>query len=294
MTIELIRGMSADEYHQTLAYCSHSRLREFEKRGERYYYQRFISGEIVRKTTKALDYGTAFETLFQRPDVFHAQVAVAPEGMDGRTNQGKAWNKAQAGAGKLAIDHDEYQAMLQMAESIRENATLVELMNACEMQVCIRGTVWGVPFQTLPDWLSLTGCPATDFRPFTLDLKSTKDLNDLRYPEGVTGLGYHSQASLGRKLLRAYLAQEGDAEADTLHFLAAVEKQPAYRSAALALDPEVLDYGDRYYEKYAPQLAHCLAHDRWPRALTEPIRIGLPARARFHQTPDHEPLPDYP
>jgi hypothetical protein len=285
MNTELITGISNADYHADHAYTSHSRIRSFERHGERYYYERYVTGEITREPTKALDFGTAFETLFQGGgDAFAQDILVEPRGHDGRTTAGKQWLASVAASGKPIVSHDDYLSMLKMADSMREHAGVLRLLGECTDQVTMRGDAYGLRIQARPDWLCAHGLPETGFRPFTIDLKTTKDLADLMTREGIVSLGYHTQAAIMRRLLQSHLGQQGE-DTDTEHYIFAVEKCYPHRCALLRLTPEVLDYGDIYLEKYGQKLAACIASDYWPRALPDVIDIGLPRRAQNHNAP---------
>lgn len=266
-------------YHADREHTSHSRIRDFVNHGEAYYYERYLTGEIARKATNALEYGTAFETLYQRGgDAFAELVMVEPERFDGRTTAGKQWAAAAKASGKLVIAHDDYLSMLKMAERARQSPHHL-LMEAAGQQATLRGHAYGLTIQARPDWLNIDGHERTGFRPYTVDLKTTKDMNDLKTREGVVSLGYHTQSAITRALLRQYLAECGE-DTETEHYLFVVEKCYPHRNALLRLNPEVLDYGDLYLEKYGRELAACIAADHWPVALPEIIEIGLPRRAQ--------------
>lgn len=277
--VEILHGLSDRDYHDDKDHTSHSRIRDFERHGAAYYFERYIAGTIARKVTGPLDYGTAFETLLQRGgDTFAETVMVAPPGHDGRTVQGKAWKAAADASGKPIIDQQDYRDMLVMSERVRESPYW-PLIEVCTQQATLRGHAYGVRIQARPDWLCLDGHEQTGFRPFTIDLKTSKDLNDLSSREGVISLGYHTQSAITRRLMRAYLEGRGE-DPETDHYLFVVEKCYPHRNALLRLNPEVLDYGDVYLEKYGQKLAACIASDTWPYALPEIIEIGLPRRAR--------------
>lgn len=282
MSAEIIWGISDDAYHADREHTSHSRIRDFANHGEAFYYERYLTGEIARKVTGPLEYGTAFEELFQRGgDAFAERVLVEPQGHDGRTTAGKQWKAAANASGKITISHDDYLSMLTMAERARTSPHM-QLMEAAGQQATLRGHAYGLRIQGRPDWLCLEGHERTGFRPFSIDLKTTKDLGDLKTREGVVSLGYHTQSAITRALLRQYLAERGE-DPETEHYLFVVEKCYPHRNALLRLNPEVLDYGDLYLEKYGAQLAACIAADNWPVSLPEVIEIGLPRRAQRPQ-----------
>lgn len=279
MATELICGVSDEAYHADRHHTSHSRIRDYANHGAAFYYERYLTGEIARKVTGPLEYGTAFEALLQRGgDAFAEAVMVEPENFDGRTTAGKQWRAAANASGKITISHDDYLSMLKMAERARTSPHL-PLIESCGDQPTLRGHAYGLQIQARPDWLNLGGHERTGFRPYSVDLKTTKDLSDLSTREGVVSLGYHTQSAITRALMRQYLAERGE-DTETEHYLFVVEKCYPHRNALLRLNHEVLDYGDLYLEKYGRELARCIAEDHWPVALPDVIEIGLPRRAQ--------------
>jgi hypothetical protein len=279
MSAEILWGVTDDEYHSDREHTSHSRIRDFANHGEAFYYERHITGEIARRVTGPLEYGSALEILLQQGgDAFNGRVMVEPERFDGRTTGGKQWRAAAEASGKIIISHADYLSMLQMVERARLSPHM-PLIEACGMQATLRGRAYALCIQARPDWLCIAGHERTGYRPFSIDLKTTKDLNDLKTREGVVSLGYHTQSAITRALLRQYLAERGE-DTETEHYLFVVEKCYPHRNALLRLNPEVLDYGDLYLEKYGAQLAACIAADNWPVALPEIVEIGLPRRAQ--------------
>lgn len=270
---EIIRGLSIEAYHADLEHVSCSRLKDFAARGPAYYAERYLTGTIEREETSALVFGQAFETLVQEGHARFSETYVVkpPHARDGRTKEAKAWAAAQAG--KIILGEDEMDAMLRMHATLNATEELrdgMDLVRQCEPQVTLRGAMHGVPIQCRPDWAHLD-----DFAPYTVDLKTTKDLGDL--VDEATGecgpalirLGYHVQAALVRRLM----AQNGFPDATA--YLLIVEKQPAYRAAFVNIE-SLLAAGERYLDEHLPRLAACLTEKRFPRAPRGIVQLRAP------------------
>lgn len=270
MTATIVRDLPIDEYHQA-SHVSHSKLRDFAERGARYYFDRHVARTLAREETDAFRLGQAFEHLFQLgSDDFAKTYAIKPEAArDGRTVAGKAF-RAAAGQ-KPIVDQAEYEALCAMVDSMRgpELADAMRLVAACDAQVSIRGELHGVKVQARPDYV----CLDPD-APFIMDLKTTKNLNDLLVDIEQAGpslwkLGYHSQMAFCRRML----AEAGYGGADA--YLLVVEKQQPYRAACLDIG-ELLDWGDQYLDLHLPRLGQCIRSNTYPRCPSGIVRIVRP------------------
>lgn len=275
-TAEIIRHLPIDQYHLS-DHVSHSKLRDYAERGARYYHDRHVARTIPHEETDAFRLGQAFETLFQLgKDAFERTYAIKPEAArDGRTVAGKAF-KAAAGT-KTIVDQAEYDALCAMVESMRgpELADAMRLVAACEPQVSFRGELHGVKVQARPDYV----CLDPD-APFIMDLKTTRNLNDLLVDLDQAGptiwkLGYHSQLAFCRRLM----AQAGFPQADA--YLLVVEKQLPYRAACIDIG-ELLDWGEVYLDTHLPRLGQCIRTSDYPRCPRGIVRV---ARPRWAPTP---------
>ena len=233
---EIIRDLPIEIYHApNSGYVSHSKLHDFIERGPAYYQGRYVLGTIAREETAALAYGQAFETLFQRGgDGFSAEHAVRPAHMkDGRTIAAKQWAAAQGG--RSIISDDDYQAMLAMCGSLRTCEKGMALIEGAAEQVTLRGELHGLKFQSRPDWVHFS-----DYGAYTVDLKTTKNMNDILHGPAIHRFGYHVQAAIARALL----AQNGYENASAYNFV--VEKQAPYRRACIQIPDDYLAWGDAY------------------------------------------------
>ncbi len=280
---EVIRGQPLAWYHNS-PNVSHSKLRDFATKGARYYHDRYLAGLVQREVTSALVFGEAFEILFQQGgDRFAEVVAVAPAGLDKRTKEGKAF--VAATKGKLAIGNDDYLSMLEMSRCIRElPESDLAMLDAGEQQISLVGEAWGLTVQARPDWFCAEALACNGFRPFTVDLKTTRDLVDF-LPEqrfrGVMTHGYHTQAALVRRIAR-------ELGLDMDHYLLVVEKGQNPRAALVQVASDFLDFGDRWLDAHGPRLAACFQTQLWPRALTERVVAHAPSWADAPHPADND------
>lgn len=268
--MSIVYDLSIEDYHNQVARCSHSRFRDFVKYGPRFYFERFVMRTLEKKPTAAMIIGQLFETLLQEGDaIFEAKIFV--QTVDGRSC--KPQLEAARAAGKTVLKAAEYAAFQAWRASLFDNAEAMALIEPANMQASILGNAFGLPMQSRPDYLNLEGLAATGYAPYTVDLKTCESINDLRGSAGkLFALGYHTQAALCRALLR------NEGVVNSQHYILAVEKSGAHRTQLIRIPDRVLDWADGYFAKYAPELAHCIHSNTWPR--TEPtIELDLPGWA---------------
>ena len=156
--------------------------------------------------------------------------------------------------------------MLAMVGALRECEAGMALLEHAQSQLSLRARAWDLPMQARPDWVVLDG-----FCPVIVDLKTTKNLDDLTKDHGpaLWKLNYHSQLALARRLL----AENGYPEAKC--YILAVEKN-GYRSACVEVPDGMLRAGERYFDEHAPKLAECYRTDVWLRAVPGIVKLETP------------------
>jgi len=269
---EIIKGLDLAVYHDPAnGWVSHSRLHDFIERGPAYYRGRYITGEIARKETAALTFGQALEDLFQRGGEYFAQhYAVRPAHLKGNTTAGKQWAAAQQDR-KIVTDED-WQSMLAMVASLRTCEKGVALVDGAEEQITLRGEVFGLRMQARPDYVHLS-----EYGAYSVDLKTTRDMNEVMRGRAPVQFGYITQAALVRRLMQA----NGYTPASAYLFV--VESQASYRRECFEVEPEYLAWADQLLEKECAELKRCLDSDVWPLGSDEVITLKKPGWARVEQ-----------
>lgn len=253
----IIEGLGIGEYHQS-ARLSASKLKAFDSRGPRYFHQRFVSRTLPAERSDAFAFGQAFEDLLQRPRTWQEGYAIKPEGLDGRTKEGKAW--LAENRDRPVLSAFDVRALTEMAEAVLEHELAKQLIAASAVQLTVTADLLGTPgLQSRPDWLCREGVSASGFRPFVLDLKTCESLDKLRSGRGVIEYGYDVQGALARLCLNA------NGVADAAVYLLAVEKQTPHRVQVLELSRSFLDRGERIALETCERIARCMARDEWPR-----------------------------
>lgn len=257
-----------EAYHASNV-LSHSKLKDFADLGPKGFYLRHVKRADPRPDTKALRAGRAFETYFFERAEFEAWFAVKPEAHNGRTNKGKDWVTEQEMSGKTILDRDDFAAFEHMSAAIRECASAMALLEQGFYQPTYRVKWAGTPgLQSRPDWCNEEGCARSDFRPYTLDFKTTRNLNDITTGRGVVKYGYHTQAAVARTAAEI---------PDCVSYLLVAEKAFPCRVVVVELDRMFVNIGEDWTYRTMTQIAEHYSADHWPLTTEDSVVVGPPA-----------------
>jgi hypothetical protein len=209
--MSIILDLSIEDYHCSKGVAgialSKSKLVVLKENGPAAFEGQFITRTVSGKASDALEFGKAFDDMVcMSPAGWHQRYAIRPQGMDGRTAEGKAW--AKENAHRETVTHQEFLTMEAMVRAMCDNP-LVSFKGGLfqatiRRELTIDGTT--VILQARPDFLTETAA---------WDIKSTKDLR--WFDRDCLTYHYHWQAAICQWLL----AQEGR---KTDFLLIAVEK----------------------------------------------------------------------
>lgn len=266
MTLLVDEDISDYHAHESV---SHSKLRDFDQLGPKGFYLRHVRREAPRADTKALRNGRAFETFLCEPKRFDEWFVVKPADYKGTEKKWKAWVEAEEASGKTVIDRKDHAAFEHMESAIRECGAASALLEGSTYQPTWRREWAGLPgLQARPDWANMGGCPFSDYRPFTLDLKTTRALDDLTTGRSIVKYGYHSQAATVR------LASE---QTDMAHYLLAVEKAFPCRAVVIEVSRVFVDIGERWARATMERLSEHYSADFWPLVAHDSLLVEPPA-----------------
>lgn len=257
------------EYHTDPDYTSHSRLRDFRSRGAQYYYLRHVARTLpADPPSKAMIIGQALEDLVQRADDFGQTYVVRPEGMDGRTKEGKAW--AAENAGRTVIAADDAVMLNAMAERV---SSLLDRhcpdWHGWQQQATLRcDDLSGVKVQARPDWLTADG--------MIYDLKTCENLDDILSGKSIANYGYHTQLLLVDAVRRGAMIDQYPSEYPRAR-LVCVEKQEPHRAALVELDPLWWQKARWWLVEALDDLQECQASGVWPLVPSEMVTVIPPA-----------------
>ena len=146
--------------------------------------------------TPALVFGQAAHKILLEPNDFTEEFAVAPDGIDKRTKDGKAqWADFLASnAGKTVIDRDTFNQCLAMSEKAMSDPTVAKLLaGRKEVPFFWDDPDTGVRCKVKIDCLTyLEGMEI----PVIVDYKTTKSAAMHDFQRDVYQFGYHLQAAM--------------------------------------------------------------------------------------------------
>lgn len=219
----------------------------------------------------AMNMGTAVHTAILTPEMYEAEVAVAPK-CDRRTTQGKAEFRAfeVLNGHKLILDAAQGEAVDGMVAAVRaSNAcrTMLDMATHRELSIFAEDPETGTQLKARLDGYD----PTTGW---VIDLKTTRDASYPSFKSALWNLGYGLQASFYRRVARiAGLNVTGFA------FLC-VENIAPHGVAVYAMDDSDMDYFEADMRRLIADYKVCRSINTWPGYPDRIERIGLASWAR--------------
>ena len=181
--------------------------------------------------SKAVALGSALDCLVTDPLAWDEKFAVRPDGLDGRTKEGKAW-AAEAGSRSI-LTADEHAQVVEAHKRVMHAIKLDETINhgTARYQVTFRGEINGINVQTRPDiWIGET--------------ERATILTDLKYVNSTNFDGFDRQFVTGRYFLQAglfsRLYRDATGESVKIAFLLAESGTATPRIREVAITADVL------------------------------------------------------
>lgn len=240
-------GLPLETYHAS-AGISSSGLKLIG-RSPAHYAAEYIHGQR-REPTPDMVLGSAAHALLDSESEFYRQFAVEPEGIDRRTNVGKAaWAAfTETANGRTVIQGDTHSQVKAMVESVLAHPKAAALFSN---GVAERSVYWSdaktrVLCKVRPDYWRAD-------LDLIVDLKTVRDARPEPFRRQVINYGYDLSAAF-------YL----DGTAATRFIWVAVEKTPPYAVACYLASPAFIERGRDQYQRYLDTYRECLAADLWP------------------------------
>ena len=244
--------MPAEKYHAVQA-LSKSMMAKLLKSPAHYR----AAQEERQEPSKAMQLGTAIHTAVLEPDLYIDVVAVTPDGIDGRTKEGKAWKDANKD--RICLNNTENRDVQGVARSIRSHP----FWSIYQAPHRIEASVFGLDADTD---IAIKARPDLWVDDHTIvDIKTTDDATPEAFTRTVLNFGYHIQAA-------HYLAMTGAAQ----FVFVAVERTAPYAVGIYRLDSEWLQAGENMRRKAITLLHECQALDKWPAYPTSTQTLSCP------------------
>jgi hypothetical protein len=254
--------LSNEAYHLNPA-ISKSHLDQVNRSPAHYWMRYLDPARQPTPPTEAMLIGTATHTAILEPHLWSEQVAVAPDGINRRTKEGKeAWAAFEADStGKVVLKPEDAAVVRRMAEAVHQHPAssfLLDLPGVCEASYFWTDTETGLECKVRPDWHS-------EDRRLLVDVKTTDDASPEAFKRSCAKFRYHVQAAW---YLRGLQAEQ--------FLFIAVEKQPPHLVGVYVATPEMVAAGGRAADRNLTTIAECRAADRWPGYGDEIQPLDLP------------------
>lgn len=255
-------GVPHDVYRQWDAVCQ-SDLKRLQKSPA--HLQAYLADPPAQ--TPAMRLGSAFHACFLEPSTYSSTYAVAPNGLDRRTKEGKAW--AESLDGREILTYDEYLAIEGMSHSLANNPALSAIgpiPRQNEVSIVWQDAATGTLCKGRLDMIRETGPDSWTI----VDPKTTADASPEEFGKTAFNLGYHIQDAFYR-----WGCSSLGLNVDKFLF-AAVEKTQPYASAVYELDGDFLSLGWEECRRLLDLYAECTRTNTWPGYSPEPVTISPP------------------
>ena len=216
--------------------------------------------------TPAQIIGTAAHFGILEPQKFYARYFCRPDGIDGRTKEGKEALAAlgKEHAGKIMLPFTDFQRIERMIESVYSHPTASALLSGGrpEQSVLWKDIATGVDCKARIDYLR------GDLR---VDLKTCESASFQDFQRASARYQHHRQAAFYSDGVRAATGNEGVG-----FVILAVEKEPPYGIALYVLDKLALDAGRAIYREALATYAECLKTNVWDCYPAKTQTLSLP------------------
>lgn len=261
---------------------SNHKLKTLAQKGARGFYIAHEQKRWAEDDTQAYLAGRAIEDALQRPAEFRAKYIAKPptstkEG-NFSTKEGKAWRDEQKAKGLVILESSDARASEALIQTLEQCPISQALISASQEQVTLMHeevpSRIGLPgLQSRPDWLNFDGCGASEWRPYSLDLKTTIALSQLSNWKTIMRFGYHRQAAMTRLCLEL----EGIDASAFRWLLLGAEKSFPYRWRVIEMPTALVEDGYRWCLRWLDVLEGYYSTGEWPLVESEIVMVNVPS-----------------
>jgi hypothetical protein len=260
--------MENADYHRHSA-VSKSHLDQVAKSPLHYWARYLDPNRVAPEPTPAMAIGSAVHTHVLELDQWDARYVTAPEGINRRTNAGKAeWETFETAAtGRTVLSRTDAELVMRMGHSVFRHpaaAMLLAMPGKAETTHMWTDEATGLQCKCRPDWL-------TDDGSLIVDLKTTEDASPAGFRKSIANFRYFVQASW-------YLdgVERATGKRPEQFLFLCVEKRAPYAVAVYAADAEMIQIGAEAAARDLEVLATCKAAGAWPGYSDQIETISLP------------------
>lgn len=203
-----------------------------------------------REDTPALALGRAVHCAILEPDLYDSRYLVRPEGLDGRTREGKAWLADAGASGREVLTAEQGEVVAACAASVLGHRHAAYLLAGTRREETV---TWTAPGGVAAKG-RLDACSADRL----IDLKTTREIG--RFERSAADLLYHGQLAWYRDGAVA----AGAVSADAAVYIVAVETSEPYDCGVWLVPGVVLEAGRELYSRLLGIWVECRAAGIWP------------------------------
>ena len=264
------QNITGGDYHSGPG-ISKSHLDQAAVSGLHYWAKYIDPNREPEKATPAKILGDATHKAILEPDLLTKRYIARPDGIDGRTKEGKAALaelQAQA-AGRTILSADDYKTVVAVRDAVHRHPLASGLLKngAAEQSFYAVDDETGELVKCRTDWLCTTG--------LVVDVKTTDDASPSAFARSVGNYRYHVQDAWYSDVMKAAVGEPPS------HFVfIAVEKEWPHAIGVYFLSDEDRATGRSLARRDLTRILQCRSAGIWPDFASEPVELRLPAWAR--------------
>jgi len=270
----VIQDMPAADYFAIPA-MSASGLKRMKQSPAHFYGTQLDPNRPQSEPTPAMKNGTFVHCALFEPAELERRYTVKPEGLDGRTKEGRAWAAAVEASGMLVVTAEQHTAALRQADAVRALPDVAALLadGYGEASAVWRDEATRELCKCRPDWVSPAGDGVV-----IVDGKTCVDASPEGFGKQIWNYAYHLQAAW-------YSDGFERATGKKVHgfVFAAVESSWPHAAAAYMLDDEVLYKARAENRRLLKLYAECRRSGKWPGYSPDVQIVNLPRWAQFEE-----------
>lgn len=259
-------GIVPRDKYESIDACNWSTLKNLLVSGA--YYQHCLKNP--RRDTPAFALGRGAHTAIFEPDRFPLEYVIKPDGMERRSNAGKAAYAAMesANVGKTILDADDYRDCLSMRDALMANPLTARYLGPGRSEVPI---VWRDPESGV--WCKARLDRLSDL-PALPDLKTTRSVDEDSFGRDAAKYLYYGQMAHYRNGCRVLGLLPPEAPTVIL----AVEKAPPFDTAVFHVGGSggCMLFGQETVASLLVKLKHCRETNEWRGRYQEERVLTLP------------------
>lgn len=271
----IVHEMPNEDYHKDPGLGS-SGLKLLNKSPAHYYARYLDPNREPVEPTPAMKLGTATHMAVLEPDKFNETYVVVPEGVDRRSNAGKALFAEIESNGQCPLKPDEMRLITGMAESVHTHRVMRLLMSLdfqVEVSMFWIDPITGVKCKFRPD-IMVPPCP--QFPNGVIgDLKTTTDASPEEFARTAWNSEMHLQAAWYTDGFMEVFKPAGEPE----FWWIAAEKEVPFARQFYRAPARLVEYGRREYRRLLDIYAACQSANVWPGYSEDVSDLVLPGWA---------------